>query len=43
LRLEQGREKAEAVMEKMEKKVERAGGRREGMKGRNVSVCYYVV
>lgn len=31
-------------MEKMEKKVERAGGRREGMKGRNVSAYnYYVI
>ncbi|KAL2048206.1 hypothetical protein N7G274_000117 [Stereocaulon virgatum] len=37
LRSEQGREKAEAVMEKMEKKVERAGERREGMKGRNAN------
>lgn len=36
LRLEYGKEKAEAVNGKMEKKVERAEKMREGKKGRNV-------
>ena len=30
-------------MEKMEKKFEQAGGRREGLKGRNVSAYNYVI
>jgi hypothetical protein len=36
LRLEQGKEKAEAVHGKLERKVERAEEMREGKKGRNV-------
>ena len=39
-RIEQGREKAEAVIEKLERKVERAVGGRERKKGRNVSFCF---
>ncbi len=41
LRLEQGKEKAEAVNGKLERKVERAEQMRVGRKGRNVSpLCY---
>ena len=41
-RLDQGREKAEAVSGKLERKVERAEKMREGRKGRNVSFAFVV-